>query len=172
MLRNGPIVLAVFAVILTAAPAKSSEFDALSELSKYLGGSISIEVKDGMTRLSYCPDNTCDIFTRPAHRDVDTLIEFTYLYYVFVLSYYYPEVEAFRENQPVDQVRRLLERHATGCEQAVEYVRCVILSMAETYEIGLKGYRIDEGSGSEWPSNMRSKVGQHLIQSMVRRYAL
>lgn len=172
MIRKGLMVLAAFAVIFGAGPARSSEFDVLSELAKYLGGSLSIDVKDGMTRLSYCPDNTCDIFTRPAERDVETLIEFTYLYYVFVLSYYYEEVEAFRENQQPDQVRRLLEEHAAGCEQAVEYVPCVLLSMAENSEIGLKGYRFDEGSGSEWPSNMRSKVDQHLIQSMVSRYTL
>lgn len=171
MFRNGPKVLAVLAAILAAAPAESSEFDALSELSKYLGGSISIEVKDGMTRLSYCPDNTCDIFTRPADGDVDTLIEFTYLYYVFVLSYYYDEVEAFRENQQVAQVRRLLEENATGCEQGMDDIPCVLLSMAETGKIGLLFYRFDEGYGAESPSSIRSSVDQHLIQSMVLRYA-
>ena len=163
-------VIAVIVAAFAAEPARSQEFNIFAELSRYFRGDITLEVKNGATRLKYCPDTTCDIFWTPVDENVNDLVDFVYLYYMFVDSYDGPEMERFRDNQGTAVVRRLLDRHTSACLPGQDYVHCVLLSLAERSRIALAGNLLDERSGSEWETDLESKIDGNLIPFMVLRH--
>ena len=163
-------VITVIAAAFAAEPARSLEINTFAELSRYFRGDITLEVKNGATRLKYCPNITCDIFWHPADENVNDLVDFVYLYYMFVDSYDGPEMERFREIQGTTVVRLLLDRHTSGCLPGQDYVHCVLLSLAEKSRIALAGNLLDEGSENEWESDLESKIDGNLIPFMVLRH--
>lgn len=168
----GPRRLAVIFVtaICLSGPARSSEFDPLSEVWKYLGGQITLDTHDGQRRIEYCPDNTCDIFFNPENREIGQIQDFVFLYYNFVHSYNYPWMEKFRENQTPDNVRRVLERHSAGCALGDGFSRCVLVSLANKGQISIGFARYDEGARHESESDLQATLDRALIPSMVQRY--
>ena len=164
------VALALVAMAMAASSAEGREFDPLQEVWEYLSGRIILDTEDGVRMFEYCPDNTCDIFQGPEADDSRTILDFVFLYYVFVKSYNYPWMEEFRSGQDPDDVWRVLDRYSSGCRHGKGFVRCALISIADQGRIRVGFARYDEMTRHEALHDLSEVLDRALIPAMVEQY--
>ncbi|HKC54268.1 MAG TPA: hypothetical protein VKC33_06475 [Burkholderiales bacterium] len=94
--------------------------------------------------VSYCPDNTCDIFRTPLQTPRKVVGDFALLWLYFSSGYIY--LESF-ETDAQALVESTVERYSKECPPTTEEATasCVLIALAARYNIRLAFRRYDEG---------------------------
>ena len=114
--------------------------------------------------VTYCPDNTCDLFRAPASVDRVAIGDFSVLWLYYATGYIY--LERFEKDaRPL--VRETLERYSAVCPPTSEEqtASCVLTGLAKSHRIRLAGRRSDEGQTGEWREGISEKLSAEAIRS-------
>ena len=99
--------------------------------------------------LSYCPDNTCVVFSGK-RQYLDQLSDFSLLYLYHISSYVYLTRDMHGNGIFIDKARssaeQLEENYATTCsEEFAKRLSCVMQGLVNSSSFYVRNVRLDEG---------------------------
>lgn len=151
LLGLAAIMIAVWSCGRDVLAGSTGAFDPQAVLQKAFGDRLDFSVTRKRYRISYCPDNTCDIIEMPQKVGHRVMTDFVYLHTMYLNDYAVDAVSEFKERQSSQTVRSILDRYAGACDRSEKYERCVIETMMKIYKIDLRFSRFDEGATHEGP---------------------
>jgi hypothetical protein len=113
--------------------------------------------------VTYCPDNTCDVFRTPLQTPREVVGDFALLWLYFASGYIY--LESF-ETDAQSLVESTVERYSKECPPTTEEATasCVLIALATRHNIRLAFRRYDEGGVVESIEPARKKLSPDRIR--------
>ncbi len=130
---------------LAAGNVFSAEYiDPLQEIAKNFPD--SIRVKNGISTIEFCPDNTCDAFAAKRQNSSEGLKEFAYLYVFFYSDYYVLDNWRNKETAKAIVKHTLSKPQYQSCNKASEEdaAQCILIQLGRREQIKLMAVRYNE----------------------------
>ena len=138
---------------------------AMAVLTHSFGSQLTAQVRGEIRVISYCPDNTCEVFSAPAKTSEGNLAEFALAYLFYASGYTY--LEAFVRGAGQSEAHSILDRERGTCASSdqIELASCVLQSLARRHSISVTLVRQDEGARIQTPVRLKAE----LAVSQLRR---
>jgi len=123
---------------------------------------------DAGWRVSYCPDNTCEIIKAPSAANAQDLADFTFLYLYYASGYVYLEDFCLKGGKL--NAAMILESHKDHCSATGEFGKasCVLGKLARRTGVSLSFGRKDLGQYGEQAEDIQEALAERSISSVKK----
>jgi len=159
--------LAVYlpALMFVACSANSQIYDqsgSINTLSVNLGDTFRKNIENNVVELSYCPDNTCLVFSGTLENEIE-LADFSLLYLFHASAYVYLVRDMHGKGVFVNNVRKeaesLLSEYNDGCKgDELDMISCSLKNLYGHTDFVVYGTRFDEGSVHKIQMNIKESL--------------
>lgn len=97
-----------------------------------------------LTELSYCPDNTCDVFSMPLSIDHDEFYDFVLMYLYYKSGYLY--LEEIKDRYWAEHIDHISDKYSAGMSKPSDDmdIDCILKTLALKNDITVVFFRNDE----------------------------